>query len=146
MFDKLLVPVDGSRSALKAAALAGEVARRFDSQVTLLHVQYLPATVLAASGMAGMVAPDRATAEALEEAAREVLRAARESLALPEGRVTQEVLLGHPAETICRVAEEGGYDLVAMGSRGLSEVRAFFLGSVSDKVSHHAPCPVLIVH
>jgi len=145
MFDKLLVPVDGSQRALKAAAVAGEIARKFGSQVKLLYVQHFPDTILATSGMAGMVAPGPAIVEALEEAAREVLRAARESLGLPQDRVTQEVLLGHPAETVCRVAEEGGYDLIVMGSRGLSEVRAFFLGSVSDKVSHHAPCPVLVV-
>jgi len=145
MFRKILLPVDGSQGSLKAARVAGEIARRFDSEVTILHVQHLPATVLAASGMAGMVAPDRGTAEALEAAAREVLRVARESLGLPEDRLNEKALLGHPAEVICRVAEEGDYNLIVMGSRGLSEVRAFFLGSVSDKVSHHAPCPVLIV-
>jgi len=140
MFRKILLPVDGSQGSLKAARVAGEIARRFDSEVTILHVQHLPAT-----GMAGMVAPDRGTAEALEAAAREVLRVARESLGLPEDRLNEKALLGHPAEVICRVAEEGDYNLIVMGSRGLSEVRAFFLGSVSDKVSHHAPCPVLIV-
>jgi len=91
MFDKLLVAVDGSQSALKAAVLAGEIARKFGSQVTLLHVQHLPATVLAASGMAGMVGPERATTAALEETVREALRAARESLGLPEGRSTKEI-------------------------------------------------------
>jgi nucleotide-binding universal stress UspA family protein len=145
MFRKILLPVDGSQSSLKAARAAGEIARRFESEVTILHVQHLPAAALAASGMAAMVTPDGAIAEALDEAAREALRAARESLGLPGDRVNEKVLLGHPAEVICRAAEQGGCDLIAMGSRGLSEVRAFFLGSVSDKVSHHAPCPVLIV-
>ncbi|MEM2491290.1 MAG: universal stress protein [Candidatus Bathyarchaeia archaeon] len=44
-----------------------------------------------------------------------------------------------------RAAEEEKVDLIAIGSRGLSGVKAFLLGSVSDKVSHHAKCPVLIV-
>ena len=52
---------------------------------------------------------------------------------------------GIPAEEILRVAEEEGVDLIVIGSRGLSGVKAFLLGSVSDKVSHHAKCPVLIV-
>ena len=72
--------------------------------------------------------------------------AAREALDLPEDRVTEIVVPGHPAETICRIAEEDGHDLIVMGSRGLSGIGSFFLGSVSDKVSHHTPCPVLIVH
>jgi nucleotide-binding universal stress UspA family protein len=145
MFRKVLVPVDGSPSSLNAARTAAEIARRFDSHVTLVYVQHLPGTVLAASGAAGMVGLNSAAAQALEEAGREVLRVSRECLGLPEERVKQERLSGHPAEVVCRLAEQGDYDLIVMGSRGLSEVRAFFLGSVSDKVSHHAPCPVLIV-
>jgi len=145
MFRRVLVPVDGSPNSLKAARAAAEIARRFDSQVTLVHVQHLPATALAASGVAGMIGLASAAVEALEEAGREVLQVARECLGLPDERVKQERLSGHPAEVVCRLAEEGGYDLIVMGSRGLSEVAAFFLGSVSDKVSHHAPCPVLIV-
>ena len=146
MFAKLLVPVDGSEAALKAVAAAGEMARRFDSRVMLLHVQHLPEGLMAASGLAGMVALPEATVEALGQAGQEVLQAARTTLHVPEDRVTEAVLLGHPAETICRVAQEGGYDLIIMGRRGLSEVRGFLLGSVSDRVIHHAACPVLVVH
>jgi len=53
MFHKVLVPIDGSQGSLNAARVAPEIARRFDSQVTLVHVQHLPTTVLAAPGMAG---------------------------------------------------------------------------------------------
>jgi nucleotide-binding universal stress UspA family protein len=52
---------------------------------------------------------------------------------------------GNPAETIINVAEKGKYDLIIVGKRGLSTVKRFFLGSVSDDVSHHAKCSVLIV-
>jgi nucleotide-binding universal stress UspA family protein len=145
MFDKVLVPIDGSQGSLKAARVAAEIARRFDSQVTLLHVEQLTAAILATSSTPGMVGPDAATERALEEAGHRALRKARECMGLPDERVQGEVLPGHPAETICRAAEEGGYDLIVMGSRGLSEVRAFFLGSVSDRVAHHVRCPMLIV-
>jgi len=145
MFAKMLVPVDGSQAALKAAGVAAEMARRFESRVTLLHVQQLPGGWLVAPGAVGMVASEAALA-ALEEAAQEAVRVARATLDLPADRVTELIVVGHPAETICRIAEEGAYELIVMGSRGLSEVSGFFLGSVSDKVSHHAPCPVLIVH
>jgi nucleotide-binding universal stress UspA family protein len=143
MFQKVLVPVDGSPSSLKAARAAAEIARKFGSKVTVIHAVYLPASVIGA-GAAGTLAGETAL-EALEEAATEILRSACETLGLPGEQVKQEVLHGHPAEAICRWAEEGKYDLIVMGHRGLSAIRAFFAGSVSDKVSHHAPCPVLIV-
>lgn len=52
---------------------------------------------------------------------------------------------GVPAEELLRAATDEKADLMVLGSRGLSQVRAFLLGSVSDKVSHHAKCPTLIV-
>jgi len=145
MFQNILVPVDGSQGSLKAVRTAAEIARRFESEVTLVHVMEPLTSMVAAAGMAGMAATDASANEALGRAADEILRSAGQSLGLPEERVKREVLLGHPAEMICRAAEEAGHDLIVMGSRGLSEVRAFFLGSVSDRVIHHAPCPVLIV-
>jgi nucleotide-binding universal stress UspA family protein len=52
---------------------------------------------------------------------------------------------GDPAEAILDVAEEQGADLIVIGSKGMQGSRRFLLGSVPDKVSHHAPCSVLIV-
>jgi nucleotide-binding universal stress UspA family protein len=55
------------------------------------------------------------------------------------------VTCGHPADMICRVAEEKDAELVVVGSRGRSSLARFFLGSVSQRVAKHAPAPVLIV-
>jgi nucleotide-binding universal stress UspA family protein len=143
MFGKVLVPVDGSECSLKATRVAAEIARKFGSKVSVIHAVYLPVGVVGA-GAAGMVTDETAVV-ALEEAATEILRSACEALGLPGEQVKQEVLHGHPAEAICRWAEEGKYDLIVMGHRGLSAIRAFFTGSVSDKVNHHAPCSVLMV-
>ena len=52
---------------------------------------------------------------------------------------------GNPAEAILDVAEEQGADLIVVGSKGMQGSRRFLLGSVPDKISHHAPCSVLIV-
>ena len=54
-------------------------------------------------------------------------------------------IIGHTAVQIVQTAEEAGCDLIVLGSRGLSEFKSFLLGSVSDHVTHHAHCPVLIV-
>ncbi len=144
MFEKLLVPVDGSECAVNAARIAAEMARRFGSAVTLLHVVYPPVSVMGAPGVGGIDA-GQAVMETLEDTAREILRAASEAMGLPEDQLQQEVLHGNPAAAICRLAAEGDYDLIVMGSRGLGAIRAFLLGSVSDRVNHHAPCSVLIV-
>ena len=52
---------------------------------------------------------------------------------------------GDPAEVIAQVAEDRGAELIVVGDRGLGAVKRFLLGSVSDKLAHHAPCNVLIV-
>ncbi len=53
--------------------------------------------------------------------------------------------LGNPGHTICDFAQTWSADLILIGSRGLSGVKEMFLGSVSNYVTHHAPCSVLIV-
>jgi nucleotide-binding universal stress UspA family protein len=52
---------------------------------------------------------------------------------------------GDPAKAIVRFAEEEGADLIVVGSRGMTGTRRFLVGSVPNKVSHHAPCDVIIV-
>ena len=53
--------------------------------------------------------------------------------------------IGHPADAIIDAAEQGGYDLIIVGSRGLNAVARFLTGSVSSRVVAHAPCSVLVV-
>jgi nucleotide-binding universal stress UspA family protein len=52
---------------------------------------------------------------------------------------------GDPADAILDVAEEQGADLVVVGNKGMTGAKRFLLGSVPNKVSHHAPCSVLII-
>jgi nucleotide-binding universal stress UspA family protein len=52
---------------------------------------------------------------------------------------------GEPADAILDVAEEQGADLIIVGNKGMTGAKRFLLGSVPNKVSHHAPCSVLIV-
>lgn len=59
--------------------------------------------------------------------------------------VESVVRRGSPADEIVRYAEEKGTGLIVMGSRGWGEMHAVLLGSVSERVLHSAPCPVLIV-
>jgi nucleotide-binding universal stress UspA family protein len=52
---------------------------------------------------------------------------------------------GDPADAILDVAEEQGADLIVVGNKGMTGAKRFLLGSVPNKVSHHAPCSVLII-
>lgn len=61
-------------------------------------------------------------------------------------KVRTRVAKGNPADEICSTVRAGSYDLVIMGSRGLSELKKIFTGSVSSKVAALAGCPVTIVH
>lgn len=55
------------------------------------------------------------------------------------------VLEGYPADTIVETATKGNYDMIVIGSRGLSAVGRFLVGSVSDRIVHHATCSVTVV-
>jgi nucleotide-binding universal stress UspA family protein len=75
-----------------------------------------------------------------------ILDAALASLRLRGVEAEQHARKGDPADAIIELAEELGIDLIVMGNKGLSGARRFLLGSIPDKVSHHAPCSVLIVY
>lgn len=79
-------------------------------------------------------------------AAEEVVRRARERLE-GHGVVVHSIArLGEPADALLAVAEELDADLLVIGNRGMSGVRRYLLGNVADRVAHHAPCSVHIVH
>jgi nucleotide-binding universal stress UspA family protein len=59
--------------------------------------------------------------------------------------IATEVEAGDPATVLVETAKTGGYSLVVVGNRGMRGAARFLLGSVPNKVSHHAPCNVLIV-
>lgn len=145
MFTKILLASDGSEYALRAAQAAAELAKALGASVTLLHVFTMPAVQMTVPGAPGVDMDPGAFSTYVEQVQDAVAK--RTGRVLDEAGVQYNTLLeaGHPAEVIIRIAEDDGYDLIVMGSRGLSAIQSFLLGSVSDKVSHHAHCPVLIV-
>lgn len=136
MFARILVPIDGSPHADKAIGYAADLSKKYGSRLILLHV--IPVRVYAFAEVGAVLSED-------VEEGEEVLRRGMELARSLGAEADQRLKRGIPAEEILRAAEEEKVDLIAIGSRGLSGVKAFLLGSVSDKVSHHAKCPVLIV-
>lgn len=138
MYSKILAPVDGSHRAALAAAHAAQLAKHFNSHLTIFYVvQPLPSHV----GNDIM----QSILERLEKNAVETLEQTKQELSQYSVEIETKFVWGHPADEICREAREGRYDLIVMGSRGLGEIRGFLMGSVSNRVVRHAPCPVLIV-
>ncbi len=133
----MLVGVDGSEYSLAAVQAAAKLAaERHIKSVTLINVIPVAVSTLGVTVVAAP--PEDIEAWALFDKPKALLQAAG---------VDAKLLLreGDPAEEIVNAAKEGGYDLIVVGHRGLSPVRAFLLGSVSNRVVAHAPCSVLVV-
>ena len=141
---RILVPVDGSASAISAARFAGRLSCCCEGEVTLLHV-INPTVPFEASSTSPPVARDRKTVERIAEPFLDAAEAAvRESW--PDASVVREVTFGQASVAIARMADHDGFDLVVMGSRGLSPAREILLGSVSEDVVRQTRCPVTMVH
>lgn len=143
MFQKILICSDGSECALKAAAAGAEIARRMGSTVLLLHVFEIPVTPVMLEGGIGLdpalfEPPPPEVQEAVVQRTRRVLEEA--GIAFVDLRE-----VGDPAETILKVSERERADLIVLGSRGMGAFQRLLMGSVSDKVLHHARCAVLVV-
>lgn len=137
----VLVPVDGSRTALRALDHAiGEISRRPGAQLHLLnvqlpHVHYWPDQ---------RVPPDMKTRELQRDGAQilEPAIAVAKSAGLD---VRPEVRIGQPAEEIAASAVEHGCQIIVMGARGMGGVASLVFGSVAQQVIHLASVPVTIV-
>lgn len=144
MYNKILLATDNSATALKAAEyVCGLVALNPKASVTALYVEPFSREYHMSRGIGVEIPP--ADEEVIASAKKNVLSNV-ETICKKAGVPLQSrVAIGNPAEEICAIAKAEGYDMIVMGSRGLSEVKGFFLGSVSDKVLHMAHCPVLVV-
>jgi nucleotide-binding universal stress UspA family protein len=137
-FERILVAIDGSECSDRAFAKALELAALSEAHVTALAVEGpLPAYAATVGEVEEVKREKDAFFERLGSAARQ--RAEQEGI-----HIDVDIRPGHAAEVISRVAGEGGYDLVVLGHRG-HFVRDRLLGSTADRVSEHAPCPVMIV-
>ncbi len=146
MFTSILVPVDGSKHAQKALSVACQLARQEES--CTLHLVHIPEELAHETTLVwgiGAIAIE-ASREEREEAGKQVINHAAEA-AREQGATNIETVVGQgdPARTILSEARKRGIDAIVMGSRGLSDLQGFVVGSVSHKVSHAAECTVITV-
>ena len=137
---RILVPYDGSEQAQQAVRQAAHIARLQGATLMLLSVVDLNAEIAAFE----RVSMDGYDPAALKEGAyKELAKILREVPA--DIRTNSVVELGSPAEVIVETADDEGYDLVVMGSRGLGRLTGFLMGRVSPYVLQHVHCPVMVV-
>lgn len=134
--------MDGSKGAQDAVRVAVELAKKYGFSLTVMHVVARRVYAFPVHGVGPLTAT---LMEEMEEEGKEILERAAKIVTEAGLQMTTKIAHGVPAEEILKEVEKERYDLIVIGSRGLSEVKAFFLGSVSDKVSHHSSCSVLIV-
>ena len=146
MFKKIVVPVDGSESAWRALEQACALAGKFEGELLVMTViqPYNNAALLAVPLDHNIISQSNAD---LEEVGKEILARAREKVAENgfAGNADYRIELGHPSERILSISKAEKADAIVLGSRGLSGIAEFFLGSVSTKISQYANIPVLIV-
>jgi nucleotide-binding universal stress UspA family protein len=144
MFEKIVVGTDGSETATEAVRQAVELARLVEGRLEIVSAyepvpdarlrsesQQAPADVHWTINPREDVDATLADAAAVAEAAGV--------------RAAVHARQGDPADAILDVAEETRADLIVVGNKGMTGAKRFLLGSVPNKISHHAPCGVLII-
>jgi nucleotide-binding universal stress UspA family protein len=144
LFGSIVVGTDGSETAKEAVRQATELARRVEAKIQLVSAyEPVPEGRLrderqqVPDDMHWMVNPREDVNNVLEEAGKEIERAGVE--------VDTHAREGDPADAILDVAEEQQAGLIVVGNKGMTGAKRFLLGSVPNKVSHHAPCSVMII-
>jgi len=142
---KILVPVDGSESSMRAAEFAIDISKMKEAKVIALHVIHVPA--YAYSGIEGTPTLPVSLLEAEKEAAKAYVDKVYELAKSVGVEVETKIIEDRPSvvHAITDFAEKQGCDLIVMGTKGRSGIKKFLLGSVADGVLTYAHCPVLVV-
>jgi nucleotide-binding universal stress UspA family protein len=136
VFERILVAVDGSPKSERTILIALDLAERYGSAVTILHVReyerYEGSDV------------DLGPPTPAEELVNDVLTRFRDKGIEAHGEI-RRVSSGNTPEQIVEAAEVAEARLIVLGSRGMSEWKSLVLGGVANKVVQHATCPVLLI-
>jgi nucleotide-binding universal stress UspA family protein len=139
MFKNILLAVDGSEYSNKALTYARNMAEQYRATLWLVHVFSHTSDLLGYDDFEKLFAKRKCAGQA-------VLDDVTAKLGESSFDVREELLEGPEAESILDVAAKTQADIIVMGTRGLGAVKGLLLGSVSRKVIHYAPCPVMVVH
>lgn len=150
MSKKYLVAVDGSDHAWKALDLAADLAKASGAALVILHVvryEPLPEGLKEYARMEGIPEEEERARYHFGHATGDRITNDAKARAQERGvaEATTKGAEGNPADEIVAMAKDEGADMLFLGSRGLSDARSLFMGSVSHKVMHMAPCTCVAV-
>jgi nucleotide-binding universal stress UspA family protein len=148
VYKTIVAGTDGSESANAAVRQAVQIAKLSGAKLHLVSAfKAVPSIAMAApDALSQLSTPvDNWEEEMTKEASKMLEQLVDE--AKKEGVDTEShVVEGDPAEVIIEIADDKNADLIVIGNRGMTGATRFLLGSVPNKISHHSPCSVLIVH
>ena len=140
VFTKILLATDGSENASRAADAAISLAKGLSlPSITIIHIVTDPPSE------SRMVQAKFDVHSLLEEESRKITSGTIARCDTAGIGYTLKVAIGDPAPEILAHVQKEQPDLVVIGSRGLGTLKGVLMGSVSQKIAHLAPCPVLIV-
>ena len=144
LFERIVVGTDGSETATEAVRTAVELAKLSKAKLEIVSAyEPVPQSRLREEGEG--ISGDVSYAVNPREDVQLILDNAAALAKKEKVDVVTHPREGDPADAILDVAEENDADLVLIGNKGMTGARRFLLGSVPNKISHHAPCSVLII-
>lgn len=145
MYASIVVGTDGSATASEAVIRAARLAVLDGATLTIVSA-YQPVAKARLDAERAEIPADLAHIISPTEDVEAVLAAARDLAEQNGARSVSLVALDEgAAEALLQVAEDTGAGLIVVGSQGMAGAKRFLLGSVPNRISHHAPCDVLIV-
>lgn len=142
MFERILVPLDGSPRAEQALPFAAHIARAYHSAIVLTRIVDTLGTVGVSSIQASAVANE--LRDILEKEAQEYLQRIRSSKTLEQLETSIEIHAGDVATALLEIIDNQSIDLVIMNNHGHTGYRQWMLGSVAQKMVRNSPAPVFI--
>jgi nucleotide-binding universal stress UspA family protein len=142
--EPIVVGTDGSATADRAVDKAGELAAALGAPLHVVMCYKIVTSGASLAAASGMVIDPVAANEGTNSHAESVVARTAERLRDSGVTVTPRVCAGEPADSLIAVAGEVGAQMIVVGNKGMVGARRM-LGSVPNRISHHAPCCVLIV-
>ena len=138
MFKRIVLAVDGSQHSLQAVDCAGSLAQCYGAKIVLVHAYPRTSDLRDAEHYDALLSRRKS-------AGQEVLNQARERMAGTAIDVEEDLLEGPAADAIINAARTHDAELIVMGTRGKGSIEGLLFGSVSTKVTHYAPCAVMVI-
>jgi nucleotide-binding universal stress UspA family protein len=148
LFSKILIPMDGSDYSFNAAEYAIDLARRYESEITLISIVASKVRYGASSGVFGAIPPsylNRYENEAKKWFNRVLIKVKKDGLKIKKIKTDVITTPMSIVSTILQYAQKDEADLIVIGTKGITGFKKMLVGSVASGVVSYAHCPVLVI-